>query len=146
MKVSPSDRAQLKVGQPAKVKLKAGDQELTGTITSLDDAAKVGDAGEELYEGVVEVKGELAAVDGASVTIDVTLAEKTDVLSVPVAAVLRSTDGDQVRVVNDQGTITRVPVTIGLIDNEFVEIVKGLKGNELVVVDVDAAGTPAAGG
>ena len=48
--------------------------------------------------------------------------------------------------VNDQGTITRVPVTIGLIDNEFVEIVTGLKGDELVVVDVDAAGTPAAKG
>jgi multidrug efflux pump subunit AcrA (membrane-fusion protein) len=146
MKVSPSDRAQLEVGQPATVKLKAGDQELTGLITSLDDAATVGDAGEELYEGVVEVKGELAAVDGASVTIEVTLAEKTDVLSVPVAAVLRSSDGDEVRVVNDQGTITRVPVTIGLIDNEYVEIVTGLKGNELVVIDVDAAGTPAAGG
>ena len=146
MEVSPSDRAQLEVGQAVNVKLKAGDQELTGLITSLDDAATVGDAGEELYEGVVEVKGELAAVDGASVTIEVTLAEKIDVLSVPVAAVLRSSDGDEVRVVNDQGTITRVPVTIGLIDNEYVEIVTGLKGDELVVIDVDAAGSPAAGG
>jgi HlyD family secretion protein len=85
-------------------------------------------------------------VDGASVSIDVTLAEKKNVLAVPVAAVLRSAGGDEVRVVNDQGTITRVPVTIGLIDNEFVEIVSGLKGDELVVVDVDAAGTPAAKG
>lgn len=146
MKVSPSDRAQLKVGQPAKVTLKAGDQTLEGSISSLDDSAKVGDAGAEIYEGVVTVNGQLAAVDGASVSIDVTLAEKTDVLAVPVAAVLRSAGDDEVRVVNDQGTITRVPVTIGLIDNEFVEIVTGLKGNELVVVDVDAAGTPAAKG
>jgi hypothetical protein len=146
MKVSPSDRAQLKVGQAAKVTLKAGDQTLEGSISSLDDSAKVGDAGAEIYEGVVTVSGELAAVDGASVSIDVTLAEKTNVLAVPVAAVLRSAGGDEVRVVNDQGTITRVPVTIGLIDNEFVEIVTGLKGDELVVVDVDAAGTPAAKG
>jgi hypothetical protein len=146
MKVSPSDRAQLEVGQPATVKLKAGDQDLIGVISSLDDAATVGDAGEELYEGVVTVKGELAAVDGASVTIDVTLAEKVDVLSVPVASVLRAANGDEVRVVNDQGTITRVPVTIGLIDNEYVEIVTGLLGNELIVIDVDAAGTPAPSG
>ncbi len=142
MKVSPSDRAQLKVGQIAKVTLKAGDQTLKGVISSLDDSAKVGDAGAEIYEGVVTVNGELAAVDGASVSIEVTLAEKTNVLSVPVAAVLRTGGGDEVRVVNDKGTITRVPVTIGLIDNEYVEIVTGLKGDELVVVDVDAAGTP----
>lgn len=146
MKVSPSDRAQLKVGQPAKVTLKAGDQTLDGVISSLDDSAKVGDAGAEIYEGVVTVKGELAAVDGASVSIEVTLAEKTNVLSVPVAAVLRSGGGDEVRVVNDKGTISRVPVTIGLIDNEYVEIVTGLKGDELVVVDVDAAGTPTSAG
>jgi hypothetical protein len=146
MKVSPSDRAQLKIGQKTKVKLKAGDQELDGVIASLDDAAKVGDAGEELYEGVVNVTGELAAVDGASVTIDVTLAERDDVLSVPVAAVVRGAAGDEVRVVNDAGTITRVPVTIGLVDKEYVEIVTGLVGNELVVIDVDAAGTPAPSG
>ena len=141
MKVSPSDRAQLEVGQNATVKLKAGDQDLVGVISTLDDAATVGDAGEELYEGVISVTGELAAVDGASVSIDVTLDEKVNVLSVPVAAVLRTAAGDEVRVVNDKGTITRVPVKIGLIDNEYVEIVSGLKGDELVVVDVDAAGT-----
>ncbi len=146
MKVSPSDRAQLKVGQAAQVTLKAGDQTLDGVISSLDDSAKVGDAGAEIYEGVVTVKGELASVDGASVSIEVTLAEKTNVLSVPVAAVLRAGGGDEVRVVNDKGTISRVPVTIGLIDNEYVEIVTGLKGDELVVVDVDAAGTPTSTG
>ncbi|CAB4877859.1 unannotated protein [freshwater metagenome] len=146
MKVSPSDRAQLKVGQVTKVTLKAGDQELDGVISSLDDSAKADSAGTEIYEGVVTVKGELAAVDGASVTIDVTLDEKVDVLSVPVAAVVRTAAGDEVRVVNDQGTISRVPVTIGLVDNEYVEIVTGLKGDELVVIDVDAAGTPTSTG
>ena len=143
MKVSPSDRAQLEVGQSATVKLKAGDQDLVGVISTLDDAATVGDAGEELYEGVITVTGELAAVDGASVSIDVTLDERVNVLSVPVAAVLRTAAGDEVRVVNDKGTISRVSVTIGLIDNEYVEIVSGLKGDELVVVDIDAAGTAA---
>jgi len=56
---------------------------------------------------------------------------------VPVAAVLRSAGGDEVRVINDAGTISRVKVTIGLVDGEWVEIVDGLKGDELVVVDVD---------
>ena len=49
---------------------------------------------------------------------------------------MRSADGDEVRIVNDAGTITRVKVTIGLIDGEWVEIQEGLKGDELVVVDI----------
>ena len=75
-------------------------------------------------------------MDGATVSIDVTLAEALQVLAVPVASVLRSADGDEVRVVNDQGTITRLKVTIGLIEGEWVEIKEGLVGDELIIVDI----------
>ena len=136
MKVSPTDRAELEVGQAVSVDLKVGGQILPGTISELSDSANVGSAGEELYEGTITVSGEFSAVDGATVSIDVTLDEALQVLAVPVAAVLRSADGDEVRIVNDAGTITRVKVTIGLIDGEWVEIEEGLKGDELVVVDI----------
>jgi multidrug efflux pump subunit AcrA (membrane-fusion protein) len=136
MKVSPTDRAELVVGQAVSVDLKVGGQILPGTISELGDSATVGSAGEELYEGTITVSGEFSAVDGATVSIDVTLDEALQVLAVPVAAVLRSADGDEVRIVNDAGTITRVKVTIGLIDGEWVEIEDGLNGDELVVVDI----------
>lgn len=136
MKVSPTDRAELVVGQAVSVDLKVGGQILPGIISSLDDSATVGPNGEEQYEGTVEVSGEFDAVDGATVSIDVTLAEALQVLAVPVASVLRSADGDQVRVVNDQGTITRLKVTIGLIEGEWVEIKEGLVGDELIIVDI----------
>jgi hypothetical protein len=136
MKVSPTDRAELEVGQAVSVDLKVGGQILPGVISELNDSANVGAGGEELYEGTVTVTGDFSAVDGATVSIDVTLAEALQVLAVPVAAVLRSADGDEVRIVNDAGTITRVKVTIGLIDGEWVEIKDGLKGDELVVVDI----------
>ena len=142
MKVSPTDRAELEVGQAVSVDLKVGGQILPGVISELNDSANVGAAGEELYEGTITVTGDFSAVDGATVSIDVTLAEALQVLAVPVAAVLRSADGDEVRIVNDAGTITRVKVTIGLIDGEWVEIKDGLKGDELVVVDI-AAGNDA---
>ncbi len=136
MKVSPTDRAELEIGQAVSVDLKVGGQILPGVISELDDSATVGSAGEELYEGTITVTGEFSAVDGATVSIDVTLDEALQVLAVPVAAVLRSADGDEVRIVNDAGTITRVKVTIGLIDGEWVEIKDGLKGDELIVVDI----------
>ena len=143
MKVSPSDRAELEVGQAVSVDLTVGGQVLPGVISALDDSATVGPQGEESYEGTVEVQGEFAAVDGATVSIDVTLAEVKDALVVPVASVLRSADGDIVRIVNDKGTITRLPVVIGLIDGEWAEIKQGLKGDELVIVDIES-GSPAA--
>ncbi|GDX25987.1 hypothetical protein LBMAG12_03610 [Actinomycetes bacterium] len=136
MKVSPTDRAELVIGQAVSVDLKVGGQILPGVITELGDSAIVGPGGEEQYEGTVSVSGAFDAVDGATVSIDVTLAEALQVLAVPVASVLRSADGDQVRVVNDQGTITRLNVTIGLIDGEWVEIKEGLQGDELIIVDI----------
>lgn len=137
LQVSASDRAELAVGQKAVVHLDSADQDVDGVIATLDETATVDQAGAETYEGTVQVDGDLAAIDGAKVTIDVTLAERLGVLAVPVASVLRAAGGDEVRVVNDQGTISRVKVTIGLVDGEWVEIVDGLRGDELVVVDVD---------
>ena len=142
--VSATDRAKLEVGQAVQVGLDSADQDLPGVIAALDDNATVNDAGEEEYEGTVEVDGEVAAVDGARATIDVTLAERLNVLAVPVAAVLRVAGGNEVRIINDAGTISRVAVEIGLIDGEWVEVTSGLDGTELVVVDVDAQADPSA--
>ena len=146
LQVGPGERAELEVGQTAMVSLDALDEDLPGVIATLDDTATVDDQGAETYEGTVVVEGELDAVDGARATVDVTLSERLGVLAVPVAAVLRSAGGDVVRVVNDEGTITRIPVTIGLVDGEWVEITSGLVGDELVIVDVDAAAEPTGGG
>jgi multidrug efflux pump subunit AcrA (membrane-fusion protein) len=138
--VGAAERSELQVGQRVTVDLTVGNQVLDGVIASLDESATLGPNGEQRFEGEVAVEGEYEAVDGASVSVDVILAEVVDALAVPVAAVLRTADGDVVRVVNDEGTITRVPVTIGLVDREWVEIVSGLEGDELVVVDIETEG------
>lgn len=142
--VGAAERAELEVGQKVSVDLTIGDQVLDGRIVSLDESASLGQNGEERFEGIVEVDGEYEAVDGAKVTVDVVLAEVVDVLAVPVAAVLRTADGDVVRVVDDDGTIERVSVAIGLVDREWVEILTGLRGDELVVVDIETEGRSAA--
>jgi multidrug efflux pump subunit AcrA (membrane-fusion protein) len=107
-------------------------------ITQLDENATVAEDGTETYEGVVEVSEEPAGVDGASVSIDVTLDKRDNVLAVPVAAVLESGGAQEVRIVDDNGKIARREVTIGLIDDDFVEITDGLNGDELVIVSVES--------
>jgi hypothetical protein len=144
--VSASDRAQLELGQQVVVDLEAGGQDaLSGIITELDENATVSEEGDESYEGVVEVTEEPKGVDGAAVSIDVTLSERPNVLAVPVAAVVAAGGKNEVRIVDDDGKLARREVEIGLVDDDFVEIVSGLEGDELVVVSVEAEGASDAG-
>ncbi|MEN9594716.1 MAG: hypothetical protein RLY23_1199, partial [Actinomycetota bacterium] len=90
----------------------------------------------ETYEGTVEATGDLPNVDGATVSIDVVIDERENVVAVPIAAVLKSGSKNYVRVVTDDGRIKRVLIEVGLTQDEFIEVTKGLTGKELVVVSV----------
>lgn len=135
---SPTDRSELVLGQVVTVELEAGDQTVEGRIVELDDAAIVNDGGSERYEGVVEVAGDLAAVDGASVSIEVVLDERIDALVVPRAAIFQDATGNPtVRVVDpDTRTQSEVSITTGIQEGSFTEVVSGLDGSEIVVIDV----------
>ena len=91
---NPTDRSEIALGQVVTVELEAGDQEVEGRIVELDDAAIITDGGGERYEGVVDVTGELAAVDGATVRIEVVLDERIDAMVVPRAAVFQDATGN----------------------------------------------------
>jgi multidrug efflux pump subunit AcrA (membrane-fusion protein) len=137
---NPTDRSELSVGQAVQVEIEAGDQDSRGVITQLDDAATITESGSESYEGVVEVEDTLAAVDGANVRIEVILDERVDAIVVPIAAVNQDGTGNEVVTVIDEANgnayITRQIVT-GLQEGSFTEVVSGLEGGELVVIEVD---------
>ena len=134
---NPTDRSELVLGQVVTVELEAGDQTVDGRIVELDDAAIITDGGSERYEGVVEVSSELAAVDGASVSIEVVLDERIDVM-LPRAAVFQNATGDPtVRVIDPETLVqTEVTITTGIQEGSFTEVLSGLNGNEIVVIDV----------
>jgi len=135
---SPSDRSKLVLGQAVTVEIEAGDQNVTGTITELDDAATITDTGTERYEGVVEADGELFAVEGATVRIEVVLDERVDAIVVPRAAIYQNATGETViRVIDlDTGVQTEVIIETGIQEGSFTEVVRGLAGGEKIVVDV----------
>jgi len=154
LQASASDRTKLAVGQHATVNLVGSQDEVDGTITELDatptllnqsggsSAAAGGQAAgqgaQQVYEGEIQV-ADLGAADGAAVSIDVVDEQKPNALTVPIAAVKQNGQGvDVVRVIDlrNRGHITEVPVTTGLSEGSYIEITKGLRGNETVVVDV----------
>ncbi|GJM38885.1 MAG: hypothetical protein DHS20C19_22520 [Acidimicrobiales bacterium] len=136
---NPTDRSELAVGQVVQVEIEAGDQDSSGIITQLDDAATISDSGGESYEGVVEVDDDLAAVDGANVRIEVILEERVDAITVPIAAISLDGTGNEVVSVVDEETraITRTQIVTGLQEGSFTEVVSGLEGDELVIINVD---------
>ena len=94
---------------------------------------------QQVYEGEIEVSG-FAAADGAAVSIDVVDQQATNVLTVPIAAVKQNGLGVQVvRTVDLAGgnKVIELPVSTGLTEGSYVEITKGLTGNEKVIVDVN---------
>ena len=135
--VDPTDRSRLEPGLRADIEVAATGDTAPGRIIELADTASIDGQGTERYRGEVELLGQLDVVAGTAVRIEVVLEEVTDALVVPVAAVSLSGDGtEEVRILTRDGTLTRVPVTTGLTEGAFVEIIEGLDGDEQVVVEV----------
>lgn len=145
LQASASDRTKLKVGQHCTVALAGGVNEEPGTISELDsnltslDAASPGGQQQQVYQGKIDV-GDLGAADGASVTIKVISEEEPNALTVPIAAVKQNGQGaDVVRVIdlNHRGQVKEVKVETGLTEGSYIQIKRGLKGDETVIVEVD---------
>jgi multidrug efflux pump subunit AcrA (membrane-fusion protein) len=109
-------------------------------ISELDDNISTDDTTkQQVYKGKITV-GDLGAADGATVSIDVIVQEKPNVLTVPIAAVKQNGSGqDVVRVIDlaHGGHVTEVPVKTGLSVDDYIEVESGLKGDEVVIVETN---------
>jgi multidrug efflux pump subunit AcrA (membrane-fusion protein) len=103
--------------------------------------AAAGQASTQQYQGTIEAPG-LDGADGSAVSITVVTEQKSDALTVPIAAVKQNGTGqDVVRVVNlaRGGRITEVPVVTGLTEGSYIEITHGLRAGQVVVVEIDSS-------
>jgi len=143
---SASNRTQLTVGQECTVQIDGESSSVSGTITELDStptvvAATAGQPSSQVYEGTIEAPG-LDGADGSAVSITVVTEQKSDALTVPIAAVKQNGTGqDVVRVVDlaHGGRIVEVPVTTGLTEGSYIEIKSGLRAGQTVVVELDSS-------
>ncbi len=143
LQASAADRSKLRVGQPCTVQISGENNTGTGTITELDSTPTVVSSGtgqsSQVYEGRIEVSN-LTGADGSEVSITVVDQEENNALTVPIAAVKQNGSGvSVVRVINlaEGGRVTEVPVTTGLTEGSYIQITKGLRVGETVVVQVN---------
>lgn len=127
-----SDQALGVVGNSVTIRLPGSAASTTGTITAVEPPRdKPGDEGskETTKERIVPITvtpDDTAALDGtqeASVSLGLTSQTRKDVLSVPLGALVALTSEQfGVEVVDEAGTVTRVPVTVGMFAGDRVEV------------------------
>ena len=141
LSASASDRTKLTLGEHVTVELSGGSTQVDGVIAELDDNVTVDPKTQaQTYQGKISVIGNLGAADGATVTIGVTLNSASNVVTVPIAAVKQNGEGrDVVRVIDltKGGHVSEVPVATGVSDDSYIEIRSGLRGGEVVIVEMD---------
>ena len=128
--------SEISIGLPVNVSLNQDSVLVSGKITAI--ASELNSVSRNAtVQSVLDNKAK-ALVPGMAVTVNVTLAEPSDVLVVPATALIYAPYGDTVFVVEKAkegtGLIARQQfVRLGASRGDFVEIVDGLKEGEEVV-------------
>ncbi len=139
--MSEFDAARVKPGQKAIVRVDAlGGKALVGKVrftalTGTDNAGVV------TFPVRVSLRRAAGLKPGMNVSVRVIVAERHDVVLIPLEAVSRDDEDRAVVTVLDTGEEVERRVQLGLANNKSVEIVKGLRAGERVVLpEADNAG------
>jgi len=143
IEVVEKDVPLIKLGQIAEVRAEAyPDRAFEGTVTrvvqALNRATRTMTVELDLPNKDHLLKG------GMFARVEVLVGKHANALQIPIDAVSRLEDAQYVYIVRD-GKAERVPVDIGVRDENRVEITKGLTGDEQVIVsgkDLVQSGTP----
>jgi RND family efflux transporter MFP subunit len=156
---SEADALRLSVGQNAKITLdSASERAFTGTVTGIDQTQTLVN-NVVTYYADVDLVGDTAGVrTGMSASVEVIVAERKGVLTLPSRAVKGSAKTTTLRIQTPATDGAKEPVdtptqvTVGLRGDERVEILSGLTEGAKVVVESSGSGgfpagfTPPAGG
>lgn len=132
--VHESKVGRLQIGMIAKVALQ--DLELTGKVNEIAEVTRPAGwwTGNMVkYDTLIRLDPQPGLKPGMSAVVDIVLASYTDVLKVPVAAIVESSDGFLCWIRKD-GQIERRRVTLGDTNDEYTVVESGLsEGDEVVL-------------
>lgn len=136
--ISKDDLGIVKEGQKARVVV-AG-REYEGTV---DYISRVATMDNTLTGTSATVKGKIVLDNpdddifiGVSAKVYLFTGEANDTLAVPYQALNSDVDGDYVYIVNKENLIERKDVKIGLVTDEYYEIVEGIEAGDKVITNV----------
>jgi HlyD family secretion protein len=130
--ISQDDAVQLRVGNPAQLRLTGLDEPIPGRVTLISPALDPGSTTIEIW--VEATKPNPALKPGMNVEIVATAKNLKDGLVVPASAVYKTAEGeDYVLLAGSDQKAHQVKVKVGIRNKELAEIVSGLKENDQVI-------------
>ena len=138
-----ADIDSLQVGQAASVTVNAVSKTLPGKVTSISpSAASSGSSSVVTYAVQVTLDGtDTALRSGMSASISVTTASASDVLAIPAIALNGTSGNYSVNVVASDGSVTSVPVQVGLVTTTLAQITSGISVGDRVETGTSASRT-----
>jgi len=135
--VDETDMAKVRVGQQVEVILDAyPDLKLPGRLDHLAYEARTNN-NVTVYDIEVELlKDPKVLRSGMTATVSVTVAERKHVVTIPAEALTEKDGKLDILVKAVKGAPVLRPVTIGITDGALVEVVKGVKEGEVLLVNV----------
>lgn len=122
----------VELGTKAKVSVKSADEEIEGTVTTVSPTKNMQTGLYQVGIAIDNYDGKLK--DGMFADITLTLSDSLDALVVPSESILEDEDGGKYVYIAKKNTAERVNVTVGIITDEYTEIVSGVKkGNKVIV-------------
>jgi RND family efflux transporter MFP subunit len=130
--VPQSNLSDVKLGSPVDIKVDTfADEVFKGEVSRLDSLLDESTKTQRVLIDIVNSEGKLHA--GMFVSVILHFQHKDDVLTIPMAAVDKQ--GDKAFVfIHDNGKAKRVSITLGLSEEEKVEVASGLSPNDEVIL------------
>jgi macrolide-specific efflux system membrane fusion protein len=141
-----SDVVGIQEGQSVRLEFDAIPTETRdGVVTTIAPYGQVDPSGASLttYEVTISVPNAPAGLRaGMTAQASITTEEQLNVVAAPVTALVQTADGYVVQVESADGTISTVPVEVGIRGGYWVEIVSGLSEGDRVVTGSDGTLPP----
>jgi HlyD family secretion protein len=133
--VDELDIVNVKVGQTVQVEIDAYDgEQFTGTVSRISGVGVVS-GGVATYEVTVQMDEDPRLKDGMTASIEIVVADKQNVLLVPVEAIATSDGQKYVTLSNGLSTT----VTTGASNDDYVEIISGVSEGDSVLITRDGS-------
>ena len=128
------------VGQVAEVTISSSGEHYPATVSAVGFVNVATDSATPSYAITISIDaGDAVLLNGAAAQVAVSVATADGVVVIPISALHRSDAGDTVSVL-DGGELVTVPVEVGAIGTDLVEIISGIAvGDEVVIADLTAA-------
>jgi len=130
--VTESIISKVTVGAKAKIKVDSVDEEIEGNVTVANPTKNAQTGMYYISISIDNADGILK--DGMFADITLTLSDSADTLVAPSDSVIEDEDGKKYVYITDGETAEKIEVTVGIVTEEYTEIIKGVSEGDKVIV------------